>query len=240
MHGDRGAWRRSIATRSANELSDVESSAILSPVLVPHARDLEFRPPRPNYEVDVDRIVAAVPGGATTKGMFINRTLRLARGIDDETILAQAGVELQRFIPFRDYAWRDFFRIAHTVARLRSPELPDNQRLREVGHAYHPAFAESLAGKLLFGRLMRSPSRVLDLAPKAWAMSSTLGALRAESMGDCHYRHHIDGIPLDVTESVLLGVLEGSLIYCDVEAEIAVAVLAEDRAVFDIRWTETD
>ncbi|MCA9684250.1 MAG: DUF2378 family protein [Myxococcales bacterium] len=198
-----------------------------------------FRAPRLDFDIDVEAVAAGVPAGATTKGMYFNRALRLAPPeLYEDEILAKAGIELQRFVPFRDYPWTDFFRIAATVGQLIVGEGKVSAGLRKVGLSFYPEFAESVAGKVVFGLLGRYADRVIPLGPKAWSMSATLGQISGESMGDCHYRYHFDGFPAAVAESMSLGIIDGALAFCDAQGQYRIAVLDDMRCVIDIRWSE--
>lgn len=198
-----------------------------------------FRAPRLDFDIDVEAVVARVPADATTKGMYFNRALRLAPSeLYEDEILAKAGVELQRFVPFRDYPWTDFFRIATTVGQLVVGEGRVSAGLRQVGLSFYPEFAESVAGRVVFGLLGKYADRVIQLGPKAWSMSATLGQISGESMGDCHYRYHFEGFPAAVAESMSLGIIDGALSFCSAKGAYEIAVIDDMRCVIDIRWSE--
>lgn len=204
----------------------------------PHSEPT-FRPLRRDFDVDLEAIVDLVPDTATTKGMFVNRALRLAPSeVDEEDVLTLAGAKLQRFIPFRDYAWTEFIRICAAVGELSVGEGRRSEGLRFVGHSFYPEFAESVAGKVVFGFLGRYADRVIPLGPKAWTMSATLGAITGESVGDRHYRYHFEGLPSDIVESLSVGIIEGALSFCGVEGEFLIKVLGPTKSVLDIRWSE--
>nr|WP_255216687.1 DUF2378 family protein [Pseudenhygromyxa sp. WMMC2535] len=173
--------------------------------------------------------------------MFINRALRLAPAeyYEDE-IITRAGVELQRFVPFRDYPWTDFLRIIATVGEMIVGEGQVSEGLREVGRSFYPEFASSVAGKVVFGLLGAYADRVIPLGPKAWNMSANLGNVSGESMGDRYYRYHYEGFPSLVVESMSLGVIEGALAFCQARGDYQIAVIDEMNCVVDIRWDDLE
>ncbi len=189
------------------------------------------------FELDLERVARMVPNTIMCKGVFINQTLRLSQDqFDDEEILRMAGVPLQRFVPFRDYPWIDFFRIAAVVGQVISDGASLSHSLRMMGRTYFSQFSEGVPGTLLFGALACSPDLIIPLGPKAWRMANNFGSLRAESMGDRHYRYHLYGQPTEVVESIHVGVLEGVFEHCSLDVSLQLAAVDEMTSIIDFRW----
>lgn len=200
--------------------------------------DHEFVAPREDFPVDLDSFLSLVPDGAIVKGMFMNRTLSQAPPeFDEDEILERAGLDNQRFVPFRDYTWVDFIKLVATVGELLVGEGKTAAGMRRVGRSYYPEFAQSLAGKVTFGLLGRNADRVMALGPKAWNMSATLGEVSGETLGDCHMRYHFAGYPADVAETLGVGVLDGALDFCHSEGSFEFARVDIMNSVVDVRWT---
>lgn len=195
----------------------------------------EFVTPRMRFEIDVEAIVKQVPDSVTSKGMFFNRCLALAKDHDEDQLLRAAGIEVRRFVPFADYPFNHFVRLSVVVANAIC-----NGRtvagLREIGRASYDEFADSLAGRMTFGVLRHNADRVIGLGAKAWNMSGIPGRIHAESVGDRHYRYHFVEYPADYAETLAVGVLEGALHSCGEVSKLMIARANPMNSIIDIRW----
>lgn len=197
-----------------------------------------FVTPRTQFELDLEDISARIDGVPTTKGMFFNRTLALVAGqADERDIICAAGLDEERFIPFRDYPWVHFLRLNCAVSDV----IYDGHRsagLRHIGRTLYTVFADSLPGRLTFGLLRNNADRVIGLGTKAWNMSGTPGEVLGESIGDRHYRYHFVGFPAEVTETLGVGVIEGALAECNEVPRVLFGYADPMHSVLDIRWGE--
>ncbi len=199
------------------------------------ASDPEFAAPRTRFDIDIDEICARVPASVTTKGMFFNRCLALARELDEAALLQAAGLDDDRILPFGDYPWNGFVRLAAAVGEpLHGGRTAIG--LRAVGRTLYDEFADSLPGRMTFGVLRYNADRVIGLGAKAWMMSGSPGRVVSESVGDQHYRYRYLGYPAEVTETLAIGVLESALHSCGEVAQLGFARLDEMNAIVDIRW----
>jgi uncharacterized protein (TIGR02265 family) len=206
-----------------------------SAMATPPRAELSFVAPRTRFEIRVESVTSQVSDSIMSRGMFFNRCLGLIEGQDVEAVLRDAGLDEQRFVPFGNYPWTDFFRLAVAIANMIC-----NGRtaagLREIGRTLYTEFAESLAGRMLFGVFTTNADRVIGLGSKAWMMSGTPGLVTTESIGDRHYRYHFTDYPADVAETLAVGILEGALHHCGELAVIGFARVSETHAVIDVRW----
>ena len=194
-----------------------------------------FAAPRTRFDIDVESLVEMVRPGVTTKGMFLSRILAVADADDEDALLLAAGLEPQRVVPFADYPWPAFLRLAVAVADVRWP----GRRavgLREIGRTLYAEFAESLAGRMTFGALWRNADRVIAVGPKAWNMSGVPGRVEGISVGDRHYQYRFVGQPADVAETLAVGIVEGALHLCGEVAQLGFARDDAMDSVVDIRW----
>lgn len=198
------------------------------------ASEQEFAPPRTRFEIDVESIIARVPE-SVTKGMFFNRCLALAKDHDEDELLRAAGIEVRRFVPFTDYPWSQFVRLSVEVANAIG-----NGRtavgLREIGRALFAEFADSLVGHVTFGVLRNNADRVIGLGAKAWNTAGIPGRVHSESLGDRHYRYHFVEYPVELAETVSVGVLEGALQSCREVPRLSFARANSMQSIIDIRW----
>ena len=73
---------------------------------MPLPAEVEFRPPREHFELDLEAGLARARPDATVKGLFYNRTLALLDASEDvDALLEAAGIAARRFVPFRDYSY---------------------------------------------------------------------------------------------------------------------------------------
>lgn len=198
------------------------------------ASEQEFAAPRTLFEIDIEEIVARTPE-AITKGMFFNRCLSLAKDHDEDELLRVAGIDVRRFVPFADYPWAQFIRLAAAVANAIA-----NGRttvgLREIGRALFGEFADSLVGHVTFGVLRNNADRVIGLGAKAWNMAGIPGRVHGESRGDRHHRYHFVEYPAELAETIAIGVLEGALHSCGEVSRLSFARADSMRSIIDIRW----
>lgn len=201
------------------------------------ASEQEFASPRGRFDFDVDELIARVPATSTTKGMFFNRCLSLAKDHDEDELLRAAGIEERRFVPFTDYPWAQFIRLAVAVAKVIGNGSV-TIGLREVGRALFEEFADSLVGHVTFGVLRNNADKVIGLGAKAWNMAGIPGRVHGESCGDRHYRYHFLAYPAELTETVAIGVLDAALRSCGEVPRLRFARANKMNSVVDIRWAQ--
>jgi uncharacterized protein (TIGR02265 family) len=200
------------------------------------ASDQEFAAPRTRFEIDVETILASVPKSVMSKGMFFNRCLTLAEGLDEDALLRAAGIEDTRIVPFADYPWASFFRLSVAIANA----IADGRTtvgLRQIGRTLYQEFADSLPGRMIFGALRHNADRVIGLGDKAWNMSGSPGRIHSQSIGDQHYRYHFVDYPADIAETLAVGVLEGALHSCGEVPRLSFARADAMNSIIDIRWS---
>jgi uncharacterized protein (TIGR02265 family) len=199
------------------------------------APEIAFAAPRTRFEIDVEALIAEVPAGVTSKGMFFTRVLAMAGDLDEAPLLDAAGLDDRRFVPFGDYPWPAFIRLATAVAdRLR----PDARAigLREIGRTLYADFADSLVARMTFGALANNADRVIGLGPKVWNMAGVPGCVEGVSVGDRHYHYRFLAQPADLSETLAVGILEGTLHVCGEVASLGFARLDAMNSVIEIRW----
>lgn len=203
-------------------------------MLIALAGEQPFVTPRTKFELDIDAILTRVQGAPTTKGMIFNRVLSLARDHDEDELLAAAGFEERRFIPFESYPWHDYLRLCCAVSDTLYSSR--SAGLRHIGRTLYVAFADSVAGRVTFGLLRNNADRVISLGTKAWNMIGAPGEVLAESIDDCHYRYHFTDYPAEIAETLGIGVIEGALAECGEVPRLRYARADPMNAVIDIRW----
>jgi uncharacterized protein (TIGR02265 family) len=200
------------------------------------APDLAFVAPRTRFTIDVEGILARLPPSCTTKGMFFNRCLALARDhADEDELLRAADLEPERIIPFRDYPWHEFVRLVVVVADTLC-EGKTAVGLRTIGRSLYDEFADSLIGRVTFGVLRNNADRVIGMGAKAWNIAGVPGEVVGEVLGDRHHRYHFVEYPADFAETLAIGVLESALHSCGEVARLLYARVDATHSVIDIGW----
>lgn len=197
--------------------------------------NLEFRAPDPS-RLNVDAVLARVPSTATVKGLFMETLLQDIDSSEREQLLARAGITFRRYTTFYDYPYSDLLRLERVLAQRAHPELAEGEGIRKLCSAFYEAFAQTMAGRVVFGVLGRNARRIMPLGPKGWKICVGMGRVESEVVGDTHVRYHFHDYP-GLIEAADVGVVEGALGFCRVQGTIAIAEIREGDAVLDIRWT---
>lgn len=130
---------------------------------------------------DMERTAQETPADFRVKGIFFARMLQLIR--DDWPTVAgrlEAPADNGRYVPFRDYPWRDYTRLMAMAARQAHPNVPSNEALRRLGWDDHDLFAGTATGKVTLAlvgtprqAILHTPSVYLKMAPGERRMEAT-------------------------------------------------------------------
>ncbi len=203
------------------------------PSLSPRPPD-GFRAPDFSCPVDLDAHLAAVPPGATVKGMVLRTLLAEgSRSAPASEVFGAAGVRERRYLPFSDYPVADAARLLFTVARLAHPGVPHGEGLRRLGASAFDGVADSQMGKIVFGVFDFDAEQLLLRAARAYAIVHNHGEFAAEKVGPSRYLFHVRGFP-SFLETAQVGVLEGLVRFARRRAAIRLRLDAIDQATFEI------
>ncbi len=203
--------------------------------------------PRGERSLGLDELLRDVPPGATIKGLYLSQVL--TRHPDRGQVLELAGVQATRWVAFSDAPFHDWVRLVDASARLRfasaggasvgaSRRAPSRaaraHALSAVTREAYGAFAESLAGRVIFGALGGDLPRILEAFPRFEVNVRPL-SIRHERAGPQHHRLTFAGLGPSVVEGLLLGIVEGAVQSCGVRALIEVDA-GPDASTVDVRW----
>lgn len=197
----------------------------------------ELREPAFFAPFDLDEHLQATPPGATCRGLFFADLLqRVKVGAPHVDLQALAGLEERRYLAFLEYPYADFLRMLVAAAKALHPQRPTGEGLRRVGQGAYDALLGSHAGRVVFGALGLDAEQVLSYGPRGYRLSLNFGEVRAERVGDRHFRYVYRDFPA-VLETYQVGVVEGALRHCGAKARVLVSMEALGDAVMDITWT---
>jgi serine/threonine protein kinase len=198
--------------------------------------------PRAGRNLGLDELLRDVPHGATIKGLYLSQIL--TKHPDRGQVLELAGVKATRWVAFSDAPFADWVRLVDASARLRFASAAGPRRapsraarahaLSAVTREAYGAFVESLAGKVIFGALEGDLTRILEAFPRFEVNVKPL-SIRHEGAGPQHHRLTFAGLGPSVVEGLLLGIVEGAIQSCGVQAALEVEAGPAESTV-DIRW----
>ncbi len=177
--------------------------------------------------VDLEAVVAVIPSGNTTRGLFFN-------GLADRMVEAGAP-RPGRWVGFKSYPAEDYARLLVACARAWHPGLPLGRALRAVGRSAYPTFAQTTAGRVMFAFAGSDPKAALRLAPKAWEVATAgtsdvtlveggdVDILRIRRMHSFPELHEV-------------GVIEGGVAQFGAEVDIRIRVLRPGDVDLRIEW----
>jgi uncharacterized protein (TIGR02265 family) len=196
-----------------------------------------FRPPRFQDPVDLDAHLALVPSGATNRGIFFQEFVHRARAVaPDADLAALAGIERRRYLPFLEYPYADFLRLAHAAARVLFPRSPIGEGLRRLGHGTYDTLLESHAGRVIFSVLGIDFEQVCRNAGAGYRVAVSFGKVTSTQVGPKHFRIAYEVQP-SFLETLQVGVIEGAARHCHVTPRIQIELRDLAHATIDVDWT---
>jgi uncharacterized protein (TIGR02265 family) len=193
-----------------------------------------FRAPDFSAPVDLEAHLAALPPGATVKGMFLAGLLDLAAAVRRDVDLTRvAGLRPRRYVAFFDYPMADFLRLQVGAAQVLHPGVPLAEGIRRLGWRAHDSLLGSHVGKTIFGVLGRDAEALLLHIPKAHKLTSNCGTFTAEATAPGRILLHARDMPLFLG-CYHVGVIEGVLRHCHARGRVHIASESLGDARFEI------
>jgi eukaryotic-like serine/threonine-protein kinase len=220
------------ATSSASrDVAATPHGAAASPLLITETP----RAPRDRYRFDLEEILRGVPQSASVKGMFLQSVVD--RVTDRKALFARARVADRRIVPFLDFPYHDYMRVLLAAAETISPSQPTTVALRRFHQSFYETFAESLAGRVMFGVMGREAGRILPIGAKGWQVNVKLGSVSAVTVAPRHVRYTFADYPALVAECCDVGVIEGALrFFGEHRGEVRIRTPSPDHSEIDITW----
>jgi len=195
-----------------------------------------MRAPRLDVDLELERSIALLPKHACVKGVYFSDVLRRASKAEPHAeILRRAGVAPRRWLPFFDYPYADWMRIAVVAAQALTPEKSPAEGMRELGRHAYDTLLDTQVGRVVFGVLGTEVSDILRIGPKGYAMMVNFGSVTAEAVGASRYRYRFREFPCFL-ETFQVGVLEGAVRHCKARGEATIDLHDLANADVDIAY----
>ena len=195
----------------------------------------ELRLPRDSYTLDLESVLRTVPSGSSVKGLFLESVVE--RVPDRVALFAKAGVAPRRIVPFLDFPYDEYMRILVAAAETVFPTLPRTLALRRFHHSFYEEFADTLAGRVMFGVLGTDAERILPIGARGWQVNVKLGSVTAQTLGPKHVRYVFAKYPALICECCDVGVIEGAMRFLgEPQARVRIHTPTLDHTEVDIAW----
>lgn len=197
---------------------------------------LGTRPPPFDRPVDVEAHLAALPNGATAKGLFLKDPVRRVEKVHPEAdVFREAGVPQRRLLPFFDYPYDELIRLLDAAAKILWPDVPRGEALRRLGRGAYEALLSAQVGRVLFGALGSDFARVAAIGARGWKVSVSFGEVRYEELGPRHGAYRFREFPA-LLETYQVGVVEGAMSVCGVQGEVWTKLEGLGDGVLEFWW----
>lgn len=186
-------------------------------------------------DVSLPRLLAAVPKGATIKGMFCARYVSaIDEPWDEVSEDLDAPPADGHYTAFEDYPFADYQRLLDKAARNRFPRSSTREAYRLLGRGDVEVFACSTLGKVTLS-LLKDPAAAVTRYPEIVGVltrGSVSGAATRTDAGVSVYFPRVVGAP----ESAI-GILEAIVMLYEAKPRVELAVHPGGSATFHVSWT---
>jgi uncharacterized protein (TIGR02265 family) len=181
--------------------------------------------------LDPETTIAAIPPGASMKGMFLAAMVARA---------AEAGVALPsaraRYTPFHWYPLAEHCTLLVEAARGIWPQEPLRQGLRRLGRGAAPALMSSTLGRVMVG-VAEGPAGVVNEMAKAFSLVAQPGSIELTQSGPTHAIVELRDIHF-FADSHHVGVYEGALRFAQArEPSVTMRWLGPANLALCCRWS---
>lgn len=197
---------------------------------------LGTHPPRFDRYIDIEEHVAALPRGATAKGLFLRDPLiRVQTASPDLDLFKIADVPRRRILPFFDYPYDELMRLLHAAAGVLWPGLARGEGLRRLGQGAYEALISHQVGRIIFMVVGNDFTRLAQVGRRGWQVSVSFGKVRYEELGPGHGAYHFEQFPAFL-ETYQVGVVEGAMRVVGVNGRIHVRVEGLSEGIMEMWW----
>ncbi|HJL17133.1 MAG TPA: DUF2378 family protein [Sandaracinaceae bacterium LLY-WYZ-13_1] len=193
-------------------------------------------PPPFDQPVDLDAHLAALPLGASAKGLYLRDPVRRAEaarpGVD---LFALADVPKRRLLPFFDYPYGELMRLLVAATGVIWPSLPQGEGMRRLGRGAYEALLSQQVGRVIFAAFGNDFSRVAAVGARGWQVSVSFGSVRYVDLGPGHGAYRFREFPAFL-ETYQVGVVEGAMSICGVEGEVRTKLENIGEGVLEFWW----
>ena len=179
--------------------------------------------------LSVDDCVRRCPEDAEVRGMFFLDAIQALKG-------AGVGTDgYPRYQPFRMYPQRAFIELAPQAAARAFSGLPLREGLRRLGRRAYETFAQSMAGRVMFGALGRDVSAIMGLVPRGYSVVISQATAELVESGARHVHIRLRNVYTFI-DSYQIGVFEGAVRACGEEPVTYVKLRDATSGEFIVTW----
>lgn len=197
----------------------------------------EFTAPPFDAPIALEAYVRDCPPEATTLGTFF-QYVYASLGVRSRSDIEAAceGLTTRRWVAFKQYPLRDFIRLAHNTARLAHSAVSRGEGLRRLGRMAYPAFASTMAGRVVLFAFGDKLEDVLDAGPKSYRLALPRARVTVQRLGERHYAYEMRDT-FCFPETYHCGVIEGCIKAYGFEPDVRLRRCGSGTDVdYDVRW----
>ena len=147
------------------------------------------------------------------------------------------GLHNRRWLPFHNYPLTDFMRFAHNAACVAYPSVPTGEGLRRIGWRSFPAFAATMAGRVVLFAFGQKLEHVVESTPRSYAITLPGAVVKARRIREQHFEFEMRNVHSFV-DTYHVGVIEGAIRELGGQPQITVRNRTRRcDADFDVRWS---
>jgi uncharacterized protein (TIGR02265 family) len=185
-------------------------------------------------DVDIERLASSVPSGYTIKGVFVapNATLIGTEWSRIEPTLS-APPRNGKYLAFSDYPLVDFLRTSDVAARRKYAGVGTCEAHRRLARATFETFSQSTLGKVALS-LVAGPASLLAKYGEMYNRMLTGQRLEVTVVDKCTV--DLEYTNYYMTREAIFGVIEGSILACQLEPKVTVQRTGEARFRARAEW----
>jgi uncharacterized protein (TIGR02265 family) len=188
-----------------------------------------FLAPDWNEPLDASERLARTPADATIRGQFFEMIAAAAKAV------GRPLRDPARRVSFMKYSVREYMDLAVSTAGELYPGASLREGLRRLGQHVYPAYQNTMIGAAIFALGGKDFERVAALAPKAYDVSLSPGAVTIRKLGGRHLVAELRDV-YNFADCLQVGVWEGAMNVCSVSGEIYLKVHGVADVDLEISW----
>jgi uncharacterized protein (TIGR02265 family) len=179
--------------------------------------------------IDFSKRLAAIPASARVRGMFLQLLM--------QSLSSQVVAQLpdRHYVAFKNYPMREYVELLALSCAQGQSRLTAAARVRKLGRAVYPNYANTITGTAIFAVAGRNFRRVIELCPAAYRIACEGCEVTVRSISDEHAVIELRNL-WNLPDLHQVGIFEGAMQVCGAQGVIRVQTLGFGDADFDIGW----
>ena len=185
-------------------------------------------------DVDLERLVLAVPEGHTIKGTFVASNAAIIAG-DWERVAPSLTAPPRggKYLVFSDYPLTDFLRVSDAAARKKFPGVATRESHRLLARSTFEVFAGTTLGKVTLS-LVSGPASLLQKYGEMFNRMLNGPRLAFTRVDDT--TAILEYTAYYSTREAIFGVIEGAVMACHFDPTVKVENKGDGRYVATVTW----